>query len=148
VSFGRGALLLARFRLRQERSSAVASNIWKSGLLSRCPACANAPLFDGLLTIKPNCPVCGADFKGQDFGDGPAVFVILAAGVICVPFILIAQLAFKPPIWLLGLIGLPLTAGVCIGLLRPFKAMLFAMQWRHGAGEGVKAIPKGEKKDT
>jgi uncharacterized protein (DUF983 family) len=121
-------------------------NIWKSGLLSRCPACAQAPLFDGLLTIKPACSTCGADFSAQDSGDGPAVFVILVAGAICVPFILIAQLVFKPPIWLLGLIALPVTAGVCIGLLRPFKAMLFAMQWRHSAGEGVLVPPKGETK--
>jgi uncharacterized protein (DUF983 family) len=125
----------------------MANHFWKSGLFSLCPACAKAPLFDGLLTIKPQCPACGTDFKGQDSGDGPAVFVILVAGAICVPFILIAQLAFKPPVWLLGLIGLPLTAAVCIGLLRPFKAMLFAMQWRHGAGEGVLAAPKGDEKD-
>jgi uncharacterized protein (DUF983 family) len=124
----------------------LAVNIWKSGLLSLCPACGKAPLFNGLLTIKPTCPSCGADFTSQDSGDGPAVFVILVAGAICVPFILIAQLAFKPPIWLLGLIGLPLTAAVCIGLLRPFKAMLFALQWRHGAGEGVQAAPKGDDK--
>jgi uncharacterized protein (DUF983 family) len=125
---------------------ALASNIWKSGLLSRCPACGNAPLFDGLLTIKAKCPSCGADFTAQDSGDGPAVFVILVAGAICVPFILIAQLVFKPPVWLLCLIGLPLTAGVCIGLLRPFKAMLFAMQWRHKAGEGVTIPTKGDIK--
>jgi uncharacterized protein (DUF983 family) len=122
-------------------------NIWKSALLSRCPACGQAPLFDGLLTIKPACPSCGADFSAQESGEGPAVFVILVAGAICVPFILIAQLVFKPPIWLLGLIALPLTGGVCIGLLRPFKAMLFAMQWRHGAGEGVLARPEGDVKE-
>jgi uncharacterized protein (DUF983 family) len=122
----------------------VVSNIWKFGLLSRCPACGKAPLFDGLLRIKPKCLSCGADFASQESGEGPAVFVILVAGAICVPFILIAQLVFKPPIWLLGLIALPLTAGVCVGLLRPFKAMLFAMQWRHSAGEGVLAAPKGD----
>jgi uncharacterized protein (DUF983 family) len=119
------------------------NTIWKAGLLSRCPACARGPLFDGLLTIKPKCVVCGTDFAGSDSGDGPAVFVILAAGAICVPFVLIAQLAFKPPVWLLAMIALPLTAAVCIGLLRPFKAMLFALQWYHKAGEGV-AVPQME----
>lgn len=118
--------------------------IWKSGLLSLCPACGQAPLFDGLLTIKQQCPACNADFAGQDSGEGPAVFVILVAGAICVPFILIAQLVFKPPIWLLGLIGLPLTAAVCIALLRPFKSTLFALQWRHNAGEGVHAKRVGK----
>ena len=96
-------------------------------------------MFDGLLTIKPCCPSCKADFSIEDAGDGPAVFVILAAGAICVPLILIAELAFRPPIWLLILIALPFTAAVCIGLLRPFKAMMFAMQWRYRAGEGQQA---------
>jgi uncharacterized protein (DUF983 family) len=106
-------------------------SIWKAGLFSLCPNCGRAPLFDGLLTIKQNCPICHADFSGQDSGDGPAVFVILVAGAICVPIILITQLALHPPIWAMALFALPLTAGVCIALLRPFKAMLFAMHWRH-----------------
>jgi uncharacterized protein (DUF983 family) len=125
----------------------MANQLWKSALLCRCPACGNAPLFDGLLTFKPKCPACGTDFASHDSGDGPAVFVILVAGAICVPFILIAQLAFKPPVWLLGLIGLPLTAGVCLGLLRPFKSVLFALHWHHKAGEGVLAPTQRETKD-
>jgi uncharacterized protein (DUF983 family) len=119
-----------------------ARDILKAGLLCRCPACGNAPLFDGYLTLKSKCIACGADFAASETGEGPAVFVILVAGAICVPFILSAQLIFKPPIWLLSIIGLPLTAAVCLGLLRPFKAMLFAMQWHHKAGEGVQALPK------
>lgn len=112
-------------------------NLLMRGLFSLCPACGQAPLFDGLLTIKPKCAACGTDFAGADSGDGPAVFVILVAGALCVPLVLIAQLVFKPPVWLLGLFVLPLTGAVCIGLLRPFKAMLFAMQWHHKAGEAV-----------
>ena len=126
----------------------MAANIWKSGLLALCPACDEAPLFDGLLTIKPKCGGCGADFESQNSGEGPAVFVILVAGAICVPLILIAQLAFKPPIWVLGVIGLPLTACVCIGLLRPFKALMFCAQWRHQAGEGVQIDAKRTKQDN
>ena len=123
------------------------SSIWKSGLLSLCPACGKAPLFDGLLTIKPKCTACGADFVSEDSGDGPAVFVILVAGAISVPFILIAQLILKPPIWLLGLIGLPLTAALCLALLRPFKSVLFALQWHHRAGEGTEVARAGVKRD-
>jgi uncharacterized protein (DUF983 family) len=119
----------------------------KAGLLCRCPACGQAPLFNGLLTIKPKCEACGTDFAGADSGDGPAVFVILVAGAICVPIVLIAQLIFKPPPWLLGLFVLPLTGLVCIGLLRPFKALLFAMQWHHKAGEGVIAPQRSETRD-
>jgi uncharacterized protein (DUF983 family) len=115
----------------------MAHSIWKAGLFSLCPACGQAPLFQGLLTIKPKCTACGTNFASAATGDGPAVFVILVAGAICVPLILIAQLVFKPPVWLLGLIAMPVTAAVCLGLLRPFKSMLFALQWHHRAGEGV-----------
>ncbi len=125
------------------------ANHWKFGLLCRCPQCGNAPLFDGLLSIKPKCVACGADFSTHDSGDGPAVFVILVAGAICVPFMLIAQLALKPPVWLLSAIAMPLTAAVCVGLLRPFKSVLFALQWHHMAGEGVaiKSLREDEGKD-
>jgi uncharacterized protein (DUF983 family) len=122
-------------------------NLLRAGLLCRCPACGQAPLFDGLLTIKPQCAKCGTDFAGADSGDGPAVFVILVAGAICVPIVLIGQLIFKPPPWLLGLFVLPLTGLVCIGLLRPFKAMLFAMQWHHKAGEAVVQSTESETED-
>lgn len=121
----------------------MAVSVWKAGLLSLCPNCGQAPLFDGLLTIKARCPSCQADFSIEDAGDGPAVFVILAAGAICVPFILITELAFRPPMWLLILIALPFTTAVCIALLRPFKAMMFAMQWRYRAGEGQQARKDG-----
>jgi uncharacterized protein (DUF983 family) len=117
----------------------MAVSVWKAGLLSLCPNCGQATVFDGLLTIKARCSSCQADFSIEDAGDGPAVFVILAAGAICVPFILIAELAFRPPMWLLILIALPVTAAVCIALLRPFKAMMFALQWKYRAGEGQQA---------
>lgn len=117
----------------------MTQSVWKTGLLSLCPNCGQAPLFDGLLKIKPHCPACQADFSIEDAGDGPAVFVILVAGAICVPFILIAELALRPPMWLLITLALPFTAAVCLALLRPFKSLMFAMQWRYKAGEGQKA---------
>jgi uncharacterized protein (DUF983 family) len=141
---------LARFRFLglNVKGRNMAISFWKAGLLSLCPACGTAPLFDSLLTIKSVCPSCGADFRKEETGDGPAVFVILVAGVICVPFILIVERVFKPPVWLLGLIALPLTAAVCVGLLRPFKSMLFATQWHFRAGEGVSANTLREEVGT
>lgn len=111
-------------------------SVWKSGLLSRCPNCGQSPLFEGLLKIRDQCPSCQADLSVEDSGDGPAVFVILVAGAICVPLILILELILRLPIWALILISIPIIVGVCLALLRPFKAMLFAMQWRYRAGEG------------
>jgi uncharacterized protein (DUF983 family) len=126
---------------------AMTLDFWKSALFSRCPVCFKGKLFDGFLSITPQCRQCGTDFASAATGDGPAVFVILVAGAICVPFIIIAQLAFNLPIWLVALFGLPLTGAVCVGLLRPFKSILFALQWRFRAGEGVVAGSVGKEKD-
>jgi uncharacterized protein (DUF983 family) len=114
----------------------MAANVWTAGLLCRCPACGQAPLFDGLLTIKDRCGGCGANLSAQDSGDGPAVFVILVAGAIMVPAAIIGLLVLKIPTWAMALLLIPMTLGLCVALLRPFKALLFAAHYVHRAGEG------------
>jgi uncharacterized protein (DUF983 family) len=109
---------------------------WKAGLLSRCPACGEGPLFEGLLSIRKACPACGASFAGADTGDGAAVFVILVAGAIVVPVAVILLMVAKLHPLAVMAVMLPVTAAVCIGLLRPFKATLYALQRLHRAGEG------------
>ncbi len=92
-------------------------------------------MFSGFLTIAPSCDACGADFSKADVGDGAAVFVMFVAGFIVVVPALFVELQFQPPLWLHGLLWLPLTLVVCIALLRPFKGLLFALQYKHKAEE-------------
>jgi uncharacterized protein (DUF983 family) len=106
-----------------------------AGLRCLCPACGRAPLFVGLIKIPDQCANCGADFRSADTGDGPAVFVMLIVGFIIVPLTLITQIVFHPPMWVHMLIWLPVTAALCVGVMRPFKAILFALQWKHKAAE-------------
>jgi len=106
-----------------------------AGLLCRCPACGRAPLFIGLIRIPDQCAACATDFRSADTGDGPAVFVMLIVGFIIVPLTLITQIVFHPPMWVHMLIWLPVTAALCLAVMRPFKAILFAMQWKHKAAE-------------
>ena len=107
-----------------------------AGLACRCPNCGEGPLFEGFLGIAPRCEACGADLRSADTGDGPAVFVILIGGFLACFGLLFTYVAFRPPIWLELVIWLPLGAILCLVLLRPFKAMLFAMQFHHKAAEG------------
>ncbi len=109
---------------------------WRAGLLCRCPQCGEGHLFENLLTIRAACPACGNRFDDADAGDGPAVFVTLAAGAILVPMAVIALMVVKLPVWLVLALMVPVSAAVVIGLLRPFKATLFALQRLHRAGEG------------
>ena len=71
-----------------------------------------------------------------DAGDGPAVFVILGAGALVVGLTLWTEVTYAPPLWLLFAIFLPLTLAVCLGLLRPLKAMLIHRQYNTRAQQG------------
>jgi len=101
---------------------------------SRCPRCGKGPLFRGFLTFADQCSSCGLDFRPIDTGDGPAVFVILIAGFLIVAAALITEVMFAPPYWVHLALWLPLTLIISLGLLRPVKATLAAMQYRHRAG--------------
>lgn len=108
----------------------------QAGLLGRCPRCGKGKMFSGLLDLVPRCKVCGLDYGFADAGDGPAVFVILFAGLVVLGAALWTELVYNPPFWIDLAIFLPLTAIVCIGLLRPTKGLLVALQYRNKAEEG------------
>ena len=93
-------------------------------------------MLSGLLTVEPKCDVCGLDFKFADAGDGPAVFVTLLAGFVVLGAALWTELRYEPPMWVHLVIFLPLTAIVCIGMLRPLKGVLVALQYRNKAEQG------------
>jgi uncharacterized protein (DUF983 family) len=97
----------------------------------RCPRCGEGRLFIGLLTVRPACPACALDLSAQDAGDGPAVFVILLLGVIVVGLAACVELKFAPPLWLHLLLWTPLILIGAIAMLRPLKAGLIALQYRH-----------------
>jgi len=103
----------------------------RASLGCRCPRCGRGRLFTGLLNVRPACEVCGLDWSAQDAGDGPAVFVILFLGLIVVGLAALVEIEFSPPIWVHLLLWTPLILGGAIAMLRPFKAGLIALQYRH-----------------
>jgi len=102
-----------------------------AGLRARCPRCGRGPLFKGFLTVRETCPNCGLDLARQDSGDGPAVFVILILGFVVVGLALWVELTFQPPLWLHALLWTPTILGGALLMLRPLKATLIALQYRH-----------------
>jgi uncharacterized protein (DUF983 family) len=108
-----------------------------AGLRQRCPECGKGPVFAGYLRFRESCPVCGANFAAADAGDGPAVFIILIVGTIVTPLLIVLQFGLHLP----GLVALGLTLAaaiaLCLALLPPFKAILFALQWKHKASEAT-----------
>jgi uncharacterized protein (DUF983 family) len=97
----------------------------------RCPRCGEGRLFTGLLSVRPSCPACGLDLSAQDAGDGPAVFVILFLGLIVVGLAAIVEIKLAPPIWVHLVLWTPLILGGAILMLRPLKAGLIALQYKH-----------------
>ena len=100
-------------------------------LRGACPRCGQGKLFRGLLTVTDRCAVCDLDLRGNDAGDGPAVFVILGLGAIIMMLVFWVEFRFEPPWWVHVLIWLPLTFGGAVWLLRLLKALLIAQQYRH-----------------
>jgi uncharacterized protein (DUF983 family) len=111
-------------------------SVFRAALGAKCPRCGKGPLFKGFLAVAPACRVCGLDFGPVDTGDGPAVFVILISGFLLVGAALITEVLYAPPYWVHLVIWLPLTLIVTLGLLRPVKALLVALQYKHKAAEG------------
>jgi uncharacterized protein (DUF983 family) len=103
----------------------------RAALGCRCPRCGRGRLFSGWLTVRPVCEVCGLDLSDQDAGDGPAVFVIFILGLVVVALAAIVEREFAPPIWVHLLLWFPLIVIGAVAMLRPFKAGLIALQYRH-----------------
>jgi len=108
-----------------------------AGLRARCPRCGEGRLFSGFLEVQPRCAACDLDFSQVDSGDGPAVFVILLVGFVVVALALWLELAYMPPIWLHLMLWIPLILVLSLGLLRPFKATLIALQYRNKASQDI-----------
>jgi len=106
-------------------------SVARAAFACRCPRCGEGRLFTGLLTVRAACPSCGLDFSAEDAGDGPQVFVILFLGLIVVGLAAWVELKFEPPIWVHMVVWTPLILGGAIGMLRPLKAGLIALQYRH-----------------
>ena len=106
-----------------------------SGVTGRCPACGRGKLFSGYLTLARRCNHCGLDYSFADSGDGPAVFVILVTGFIVVGAALFVEMAYAPPYWVHAALWGPLAILLPLLLLRSFKGVLIALQYKHKAGE-------------
>jgi uncharacterized protein (DUF983 family) len=109
-----------------------------ASLLSRCPRCGRGRLFRGYLKVAPACSACGLDYSRFEAGDGPAVFVILIVGAIIAGSALLTEVWFQPPYWVHAVIWGPAVVLLSLALLRPLKAGMIVLQYKHRAEEGQK----------
>ncbi|RAK56768.1 DUF983 domain-containing protein [Phenylobacterium deserti] len=112
-----------------------AANPLLAGVAGRCPNCGEGHLFEGFLKVAPRCEACGFDLAKADSGDGPAVFVILIAGLLVAFGALFTEVALAPPVWVHLIVWLPATLVIVLALLRPFKGAMLAAQFMNKASE-------------
>jgi uncharacterized protein (DUF983 family) len=109
-------------------------NPLKTGLKLRCPKCGEGALYDGLLTVREACPICGLDLRAQDAGDGPAFLVITVLGFAVVILAAMVEINFSPPLWLHAVLWIPLILIGAVVKLRYFKSVLISYQYHHKIG--------------
>jgi len=105
-----------------------------SGAAGRCPNCGEGHLFEGFLKVSPLCEACGFNLAAADSGDGPAVFVILIAGLVAAFGALFTMFAIRSVLLTL-IIWLPLTLIIALLLLRPMKGVMLAAQFMNKASQ-------------
>lgn len=105
------------------------------GLRCRCPRCGKGKLFAGFLTVAERCDRCGLDLRKADAGDGPAVFIIFIVGALVMPLAFWLESSLHPPMWIHMAIWPLFVIAMCLLLLRPAKAILIALQFRHRASD-------------
>jgi hypothetical protein len=121
--------------IRPEATPPARIHAVRAGLLCRCPNCGKGRLFSGFLKVVERCAVCGFDFTRLNTGDGAAIFVMQIAGGIVVFTALFVEIACSPPMWVHLVIFLPLVLILSLGLMRPGKGVMIALQMRNRAGQ-------------
>lgn len=109
------------------RADLHAGEAVRAGLLGRCPACGQGPLFEGFLKRRARCEACGFDLAEVDTGDGAATFIMQIAGFLVGFSALAVEIAWSPPLWLHLVVWLPLVAGLAVALMRPGKGLMTAL---------------------
>lgn len=61
------------------------------------------------------------------------MFIILIAGFLVVGLAVVVEFIWRPPYWVHAMLWIPLVLAVTLGMLRPLKALIVALQYHHDA---------------
>ncbi len=106
----------------------------RRGWKRRCPSCGGGRIFDGYLTVRDSCMVCGEELHHHRADDMPAWATILIVGHIVTPLMLIVYDLWSPPLWVHWTAWPTLTLALALLLLPRLKAMVVGYQWAKRMG--------------
>lgn len=119
----------------------------RRGWRRRCPSCGGGPIFNGYLSVRDRCAVCGTELHHQRADDGPAYLTILIVGHLMAPTLHFSWVWFEPePLVLATFLSLA-CAALSLYLLPRIKGGMIALQWAkrmHGFGAATPARPQGD----
>lgn len=111
----------------------IDNELVRTGWACKCPKCKKGDLYKPGFTmdLRDQCAECGFDISRNDSADGPAVFLIFILGFLLVPVALITDALFHWPLWLHAAVWGALALLLTLGSLRPLKAYVIALQFKH-----------------
>jgi uncharacterized protein (DUF983 family) len=101
----------------------------RRGALGRCPRCGQGALFSRYLKIVDCCSECREPYGHLRTDDAAPWLTILIVGHVIIPFVLIVEQSFRPPLELMFAIWLPVTAALTLFLLPRCKGAIAALMW-------------------
>jgi uncharacterized protein (DUF983 family) len=118
----------------------IKSHFWadiKTALSCTCPRCKTGHLYPATISLNLNdkCPNCGLNLAKNDSADGPAVFLIFILGFLLVPLALLFEFTVHPPLWVHAVLWTVVALALTLGALKPLKAFIIALQFRHRPGD-------------
>lgn len=113
------------------------TELLRLGWLCKCPRCKTGDLYENRYSpkLRAHCPGCHLDLGKSDSADGPAVFLIFILGFSIVPLALLVSVMVSWPLWLHALIWGVILLILTVGMLRPIKAYIIALQFKHRPGD-------------
>nr|WP_298896850.1 DUF983 domain-containing protein [uncultured Altererythrobacter sp.] len=102
----------------------------KAALFGLCPRCHERTLFDAPASVAYRCKACGLEFAQFERGSRAASLVTFAVAAMLIGAVLLIDEWLRLPIWLMGLIVVPLTIATVLIALRFFKTVLLMARYQ------------------
>ena len=106
------------------------SSVVKAALFGLCPCCHERTLFDAPASVAYRCKACELEFAQFERGSRAASLVTFAVAAMLIGAVLLIDEWLRLPVWLMGLIVVPLTIATVLIALRFFKTVLLMARYQ------------------